>query len=391
MRTVSIAILFILISFSAVKAQQVIYFQSFEDTSSLFHEYVLANYDNGIPAGTGWDTLADVAFYVDTVDVSGNRAAIGTSDYDPAVTANDWLITPGIRLGKASKLEWQTASLSAPKTDMYEVYVSTSEQSTAGCLFNGVAGTFASEASTAFIANSLDLAAAGYANQTVFIGFRLKTATGGGHLAIDNIKVTEDSTRFVSLTFIVDMSVYIEDSLFNPRTDTVDVAGTFNGFDGTKNILALVPGTDSTVYSTTIPGFLDGDHLEFKFRINSSWHDSVAEFPYGAPNRVWDIESGKYTYTCFYNNLGTTFGIPENILMDQVGLFPNPVSDKLYLTLPEKIIRYQLFSVTGSLIASYKVLPGNNNLDVSSLSDGTYLLLFYTQQGYAGSKKLIKN
>jgi hypothetical protein len=30
-------------------------------------------------------------------------------------------------------------------------------------------------------------------------------------------------------------------------------------------------------------------------------------------------------------------------------------------------------------------------MDIHSLSKGTYILLFYTAQGFAGSKKLIKN
>jgi hypothetical protein len=318
---------------------------------------------------------------------------VATSNYDPASPADDWFITPAIRIGEASILTWESLSLTSNTTDTYQVFVSTTEQSVAGCLFNGEAGSYTSNNSAEFVSNSLDLAAAGYANRTVYIGFRLNTASGGGTLAIDDLKVTENVTQFLNLTFQVNMSRYIADTLFNPRTDTVDIAGTFNNFIGTKNILSIVPGTDSTIYTTTIFGFLDGDKLEFKFRINSSWNDTAVEFPYGQPNRVWTIEPGKYTYSCFYNDLdANTYGIPENAVMDQVKVYPNPAHSYALVGVPDEIKRIILVNLTGSKLIDREIQAGHVlNLDTGSLSHGTYILLFYTSKGFAGSKKLIKN
>ena len=391
-RKISVAIFLILVTTVALKAQQVIYSQTFEDTASLFQDYVLSNIDKGDPAGSEWDTLKNVPWVVGTAGIVGNHAAIATSNYDPAKSADDWFVTPAIRIGKASRLTWDNLSLSSDKTDTYQVYISTTEQSVAGCLFNGAAGTYTSDNSMAFESNILDLAAAGYADQIVFIGFRLVTQSGGDKIALDNILVTEDSTHFVSLKFIVNMSRYIADSLFNPRTDTVDVAGTFNKFNGTKNILSIVPGSDSAVYFTTIPGFLDGDRLEFKFRINSSWNDTAVEFPYNQPNRVWIVEPGKYTYSCFYNDIGTSYGIPENRIMEQVNVFPNPAQSNVLVGIPQSIWKILVVNLTGSKILDRETKSANVvNIDISSLAKGTYLLLFYTNQGFAGSKKLIKN
>jgi len=393
MQKLSIAILFILLTSMAANAQQVIYTQTFEDTASLFQDYVLSNFDKADPVGTEWDTLQSVPWFVHEAGTSNNHAAIATSDYLADTAANDWFVMPAIRIGKASKLTWKSLSLTSGKTDTYQVYVSTSEQSASGCLFNGPAGSYTSDNTTSFVSETLDLAEAGYANQYIFIGFRLNTPSGGGLLAIDDLVVTEDSTHFVSLNFIVDMSRYISDTLFFPSTDTVDIAGTFNNFDGTKHILKMVPGTDSTVYSILIPGFLDGDHLEFKFRINSTWNDSTVEFPYGQPNRVWVIEPGKYTYTCFYNNDdGSTYNIPESGIMDLVNVFPNPVQSMVWIRIPKTIEKLSLVNLTGQKILDRDTPSGNIvNLDVSSLSKGTYILLFYTKKGFAGSKKLIKN
>lgn len=393
MRKLSITILFILAAFVATKAQQVIYSQTFEDTASLFQDYVLSNLDKGIPADTSLDTLAKVPWYVNTAGAPGNHAAIATSNYNPAVAADDWFVTPGIRIGKASKLTWKSFSFTNGKTDTYEVYVSTTEQSVAGCLFNGPAGTFTSNNSSEFVSNSLDLAAAGYANRKVYIGFRLTTKSGGDKIAIDDINVTEDSTHFISCTFIVNMSRYIADTLFNPRTDTVDIAGTFNNFNGKKDILSIVPNSDSAIYSITIPGFLDGDQPEFKFRINSSWNDTAVEFPYGQPNRVWTILHNQYTYSCYYNERDAgTFGIPEDPLMEKVKVYPNPAQSYVLVGVPDEIKKIIMVNLNGSKIQDREIKTGHViNLDINSLSKGSYILLFYTDKGFTGSKKLIKN
>jgi hypothetical protein len=392
MRRISIAILFILSCTVAVKAQQVIYHQTFEDTTNLFQNYVLANYDKANPIGTEWDTLQSVPWFVSKAGSAENHAAIATSNYLGDTAANDWFVMPAIRIGKASTLSWKSLSLTSGKTDTYQVYISTTEQSVAGCLFNGVAESYTSDNSTTPITNTLDLANKGYADQTIFIGFRLNTKSGGDKIAIDDINVTESSTQFVNLTFVVNMSRYIADTLFNPRTDTVDIAGTFNNFDGKKNILSIVPGSDSAIYSTTISGFLDGDQLEFKFRINSSWNDTAVEFPYGQPNRSWTIEPAQYTYSCFYNDMDVSFGIAENKLMDQVTVYPNPATTMVWVGIPKSIKKVCMVNLTGQKVLNRESLTGNIvNLDMNGVSKGSYILLFYTEQGFAGSKKLIKN
>jgi hypothetical protein len=391
MRKISLAILFFLVTFVAATAQQVMYSQTFEDTANLFQDYVLSNLDMGTPTDSDLDTLKSVPWFVSNAGTEGNYAAVATSDYTPSVAADDWFITPVIRLGEKSYLSFKSLSMVAGTTDIYEIYISTTEQSVSGCLFNPVVWQYTSSNSDAFQSHILDLAAAGYSNRFVYIGFRLTTVSGGDKLAIDDIVVNETVTQFKDLKFIVNMSNYIADSLFNPRTDTVDVAGTFNNYDGTKNILSIVPGTDSAIYAVTIPYFLDGDRLEFKFRINSTWNDSIVEFPYGQPNRVWVIEKDKYTYTCFYNNQGTPFGIPENGIMSEINVYPNPAQTNALVKIPTSVQKIILVSLTGSKILELETPPGNSvNLDVNSLAKGTYILSFFTKQGFAGSKKLVK-
>jgi hypothetical protein len=387
-------VLLLSIGFSAiVKSQAVLFNQDFEDTASLFQEYVLSNLDKGIPADANWASLSDSSWVIRSIPGMNTHAAVATSNYDPAITANDWFITPAIRLGPSSRLSFNSKSLTAGKTDSFEVFVSTSEQSVNGCQLNEPVWHYTSSESSQFESRFLYLKEAGYSNQTVYLGFRLTTSSGGDKVAIDDIRITDDSiSSLASLTFNVNMSKYIADSLFNPATDTVDVAGNFNDWDGTRNIMSLVPGSDSSIYTTTIPGFHDGDKLEFKFRINSSWNDSAAEFPYSAPNRIWTIVHDQYVYTAFYNEAGVISDIPEiKGNLEGVNLFPNPVHDILTIVSNSGVQLIRMVSLTGQVVREFRDTGRRLSFDISVLPSGTYFLLFYSKQGFAGSRKIIKS
>jgi len=68
----------------------------------------------------------------------------------------------------------------------------------------------------------------------------------------------------VNVTFNVDMSVYWKGNSFNPATDTVRIAGDFNGWSTTANDLTKGTGADSAVYSAQISSVTAGSH-SYKF------------------------------------------------------------------------------------------------------------------------------
>lgn len=388
---ISLLLVFILFFPSLITAQDVIFNQDFEGTNP-FNGFVLQNLDKGIPAESSMSVLSDSAWVVRPSGVSGNHAAVGVSFYNPAVQVDDWFITPAINLGSASRLEWDAMSLSSTLFDSYEIYISTSSQTVNGCLLNLHELQIANEQAGSFKHWELNLAEHGYANLTVYIGFHLATPAGGLGLAVDNIKVTDDSYQSpVSLTFIVDMSKYRDADNFNPATDTVDIAGNFNGWDGTLNIMSMIPESDSSKYTITVPGFHDGDELEFKFRINSSWDDTAVEFPYGGPNRLWTIANGKYTYTAYYNEEGSISSINEINRPDAlISVYPNPVDNQLNLKFPKEIDRIMIFSLNGVLLKEVGNPSSEKSIDVQDLIPGTYVLLFRSSEGYTLSRKFLK-
>ncbi len=107
------------------------------------------------------------------------------------------------------------------------------------------------------------------------------------------------SAQEVSVSFNVNMSYQISEGNFNADTDFVDVAGSFNGWDGEAHTLADENGDE--IYSVEIGGFSPGNTIEFKFRINGAW-DGNEEFPGGGPNRTYTITEDDNEILVWYND-----------------------------------------------------------------------------------------
>ena len=79
----------------------------------------------------------------------------------------------------------------------------------------------------------------------------------------------------VNITFQVDMSYQIELGKFDRNSEWVEVAGSFNGWNGSGR---FQDNDGDGVYELTIGGFNTGDNHGYKFRLNGQW-DGREEFP----------------------------------------------------------------------------------------------------------------
>ncbi|MCF8347519.1 MAG: T9SS type A sorting domain-containing protein [Bacteroidales bacterium] len=125
---------------------------------------------------------------------------------------------------------------------------------------------------------------------------------GDMDIYIDNIIFNDDPTPFgnpttASVKFSVDMSYQTTLGNFDPAVDFVDVAGSFNGWDGVNSHLTM---ESDGIYSITVGGLEIGTLLEFKFRINGDWNNS--EFPNGGPNRTYTVVDGTNEIMVWYND-----------------------------------------------------------------------------------------
>ena len=93
------------------------------------------------------------------------------------------------------------------------------------------------------------------------------------------------------------MSYQIELQNFNSDTQFLDVAGSFNDWNGDDYHLQE---TDDDIYTITIIDIEAGDELEFKFRIDGDW--DLAEFPGDGSNRTYIPVQGENILELWYSD-----------------------------------------------------------------------------------------
>ncbi len=102
------------------------------------------------------------------------------------------------------------------------------------------------------------------------------------------------------IRFFVNMSYQITEGNFNPDTETLDVAGTFNDWVDIWNIELQLE--EDNIFTAMMTDVQEGDVIEFKFRINGDWDN--AEFPGYGSNRTHEITQGENILEFWYNDEG---------------------------------------------------------------------------------------
>lgn len=144
--------------------------------------------DGLTPAGAV-SFVSDAFVVADQFEPGMNFGAYSTSWYTPAGQANDWMVTPQVTLGAASMLTWDARAPDPAYPDGYEVRISTAGPVVADFMANPALFTIANEGAM-FMPHSVDLAAAGYMNQDVYIAWR-NNSNDEFILVVDNVQITE--------------------------------------------------------------------------------------------------------------------------------------------------------------------------------------------------------
>ena len=180
----------------------------------------------------------------------------------------------------------------------------------------------------------------------------------------------------VNITLNVIMKKQVADAAFNLATDFVDVAGTFNGWGGTSMVLDDFDG--DTTYSIVVPLMPYSSH-DFKFRINGSWNDATAEFPYGGPARHISVRDYDRSYTYWYNDdtlivVPGVDGIPAEFALHQN--YPNPFNPvtSINFDLPEVAdVKLVIYDITGrkvrTLVNESALSPGYMKINWNGRDD----------------------
>lgn len=130
-----------------------------------------------------------------------------------------------------------------------------------------------------------------------------------------------------TVEFQLDMSIKAKKGEFIPGTDSVCVAGNFNGWTVKQNLLTD-PNNDS-VYTVTIDTFNVGEVLYFKFVKNSTgWEQD--------PNREYTVPAGTSIYYAYFDR-DSIYSVPKaiaitfscNMEFERVSGRFNPATDTL--------------------------------------------------------------
>ena len=94
------------------------------------------------------------------------------------------------------------------------------------------------------------------------------------------------------------MSHQIAEGRFNANTEWVEIAGSFNGWNGSGR---FQDDDGDGVYEKTIDGFAAGENIAYKFRLNGQW-DGREEFPGVGNDRMHTVGNSTETLFHWYNN-----------------------------------------------------------------------------------------
>jgi len=195
----------------AAQAQTIAFEENF--TAGIPATWTIYNEDGLTPAESVSDFTAGWIGYISGVDT----AAASTSYYDPSGQANDILVTPQLSLTTYSRFIWSARSVDASYPDGYQVLISTTDNAVTS--FTDTLLTIGAE-SALMNRRTIELDAAGYADQDVYIAFQ-NNSSDGYILLIDDVTLLTAETASIAETTTIDVNIYP-----NPSNDFIQINST---------------------------------------------------------------------------------------------------------------------------------------------------------------------
>ena len=90
-------------------------------------------------------------------------------------------------------------------------------------------------------------------------------------------------------------------------------------------------------------------------------------------------------------SINPTVGVNNLLNKNNISIFPNPVSDKLYVNYDgEKSIAYFIYNNLGTIVLEGSLFHGSNFFDVSALANGIYTIRIMSEDGIE-MQKLVRD
>ncbi len=107
----------------------------------------------------------------------------------------------------------------------------------------------------------------------------------------DNLSV--DPGDGIEVTFLVDMAARIDDEVFDPESDYVEVRGPFNGWAGGDELAPIEEGSSVYTGTVTVAFTLPGSEVPYKYIVNGGDWES-------GENRYFELEEEAHTLPVRY-------------------------------------------------------------------------------------------
>lgn len=176
-----------------------------------------------------------------------------------------------------------------------------------------------------------------------------------------------------------------------PAGEKVWITGAFGGINGTWDTPGNNPHNELTdpdgdsIY--TVWMHLPNGVIAFKFAIGSGWdkQDPLNQ------DRTFEVTGSVYVIFK-WGVAGYTLGIPDVTLDGKIQMYPNPVTNELFIKSTTRIQSVTITSSVGQVVGTYKLdNTGNRSINISDLSSGMYFVTVVSEDGKKLTQKLIKN
>jgi hypothetical protein len=174
--------------------------------------------------------------------------------------------------------------------------------------------------------------------------------------------------------------------------DKVFLSGALGGGYGTwnepgKNMANELLDPDGDGIYTIYLHLADG-LIAFKFFKGAGWGTGD---PAPGGDRTLTI-SGNVTMKYIWGVAGGAAGVPTTTIDGTVSMFPNPVSNELYINSSVELRSIYITSTLGAVVANYSMTNASSKtINTSALSNGMYFVTVVDRDGKKQTQKLIKN
>ena len=107
----------------------------------------------------------------------------------------------------------------------------------------------------------------------------------------------------------------------------------------------------------------------------------------------YNAVANSYLYVDNLAFVGSVAGIKQNTWNTETNIFPNPASDKLYITMNKEVsnnIQADVYDLLGKKVKSANNISTNHTLDISDLAQGQYILKLTNNTEGVVTRKFIK-